>query len=127
MLQRDAIEEFHGDEGFAVLFADVVDGADVGMVEGGGSLGFPLEARQSLRITGDLFRKKFEGHEAMQADVFGLIDHTHPAAAQLLDDPVMRYGLTDHCLEKICGGSSRGDIIASQCIAMSQVATVEGL
>jgi len=32
-LQSFAFQIFHGDEGHAVLFADVVDGADVGMVQ----------------------------------------------------------------------------------------------
>jgi len=33
VLQRLAVEKFHGDEGFAILLADVVDGANVGMVQ----------------------------------------------------------------------------------------------
>ena len=33
---------------------------------------------------------------AMQPHVLGFVDHTHPAAAQLLDDAVVRDGLTDH-------------------------------
>ncbi|PYV74012.1 MAG: hypothetical protein DMG97_09805 [Acidobacteria bacterium] len=32
----------------------------------------------------------------MQADVLGLVNHTHPATAELLDDAVMRDGLADH-------------------------------
>ena len=40
VLQRHAIEKFHGDEGLAVLLADVVNGADVGMIQRGGGLGF---------------------------------------------------------------------------------------
>ena len=31
----------------------------------------------------------------MQARVFGLVHHAHPAPAQLLDDSVMRDGLSD--------------------------------
>ena len=31
-----------------------------------------------------------------QFEVLGLVNHTHPAAAELLDDAVMRDGLTDH-------------------------------
>ena len=38
------------------VFADVVDGADVGMIERGGGLGFALEALESLRIVGDVRR-----------------------------------------------------------------------
>ncbi len=33
MLQGHAIEKFHGDESLKVLLADVVDSADVGMIQ----------------------------------------------------------------------------------------------
>jgi hypothetical protein len=59
MLERLAVEEFHGDEGAAFGFADVVDGADVGVVEGGGGLGFALKAGESLRVGGDVFGEEF--------------------------------------------------------------------
>ena len=38
--------------------------------------------------------------------VLGLVDHTHPAAAQLLDDAVVRDGLADHLRE--CYGVRSG-------------------
>ena len=44
VLQSGAVQKFHGDEGFAVLFADIVDGADVGMIQRGGCLRFAFEA-----------------------------------------------------------------------------------
>ena len=81
MLQRRAVEEFHDDERLAVLLADVVDGADVGMVEGGGGAGFAAEALQGLAVSGDIFGEEFEGYEAVEARVFGLVDHAHAAAA----------------------------------------------
>jgi hypothetical protein len=35
----------------------------------------------------------------MELGVLRFIDNTHPTAAQLLDDAVVRNGLADHCLE----------------------------
>ena len=35
----------------------------------------------------------------MQPRVLGFVDHTHPAAAQLLDDAVVRDGLANHWAE----------------------------
>jgi hypothetical protein len=35
----------------------------------------------------------------MEARVFRLVHDTHSAAAQFLDNVIMRYGLTDHCAE----------------------------
>ena len=48
-LQGRSLEEFHRDEGPAVVFANVVDGANVGVIEGGGSAGFG----ESVLVPGD--------------------------------------------------------------------------
>src|ERR1035438_3275902 len=48
VLQGQAVEEFHGDEGLAVLFADVVNGADIRMVEGGSGLRLALKTAPRL-------------------------------------------------------------------------------
>jgi len=59
MFQSLAIEKFHGDERLPVLVVNFVDGADVGMVEGGGGFGFALEAGESLRVFGDFVGEEF--------------------------------------------------------------------
>ena len=101
VLQSVTVEVLHGDERLAVLFANVVDGADVGMVEGGRGLGLTPETLQSLAVLGHVFGQELESHKAMQPGVLGLVDDTHPAAAQLLDDAIVRDGLADHeCSEK---------------------------
>ena len=61
------VQKLHGDEGFAVLLADVVDRADIGMIQRGCGLGFELKAGQRVRIVGNLLRQELEGDEAMQA------------------------------------------------------------
>jgi hypothetical protein len=81
-----------------MLFADVVDGADVGVVEGGSSLGLALKASQSLRVAGDLVGQEFEGDKPAQAGVFGLVDHTHAAATQSFEGAVMGEGLANEGL-----------------------------
>jgi hypothetical protein len=73
-----------------------VDGAVVGMVQSRRSLRFPLKPGEGLRVFGNLFGQELQGNEAMQPNIFGLIDHPHPATAQLLDDSVVRNGLPDH-------------------------------
>ena len=40
--------------------------------------------------------KKFQGDKASEFGVFSFVDHTHPAAAQLIEDAVVRNGLADH-------------------------------
>jgi len=71
-------------------------GADVGVIQGGGGASFAAEAFESLWILGDVVGKEFESDEAAEGDVFGFVDHTHSATAQLLEDAVVRYGLADH-------------------------------
>jgi len=76
-------------------FANVVDGADVGMVEGGGSAGFALEALERLAIFRKFLGQKLQGNASAEPGVFGLIHHAHTAATELLDD-VVGDGLADH-------------------------------
>ena len=95
VLESGAVEKFHGDEGAAVVFADVVDRADVGMVQGGGGAGFALEAIERLWIVREIVGEKFESDEAAEAGVFGFVDDAHSAAAEFFDDAVMGDGLAD--------------------------------
>src|ERR1700682_4180613 len=96
MLQRLAVEELHGDERLAALLADVVNRADVGMVESRCGLRFTLKTGKSLGVFGYFIGQELQGHEAMQPGVLSLVDDTHVTTAQLLDDAVMRDGLADH-------------------------------
>src|SRR5271157_574602 len=50
MLQRHSIEKFHGNERSTVLLVNVVDGADVGMVQRRGGARFAAEALQRLPV-----------------------------------------------------------------------------
>ena len=76
-------------------FADFVDGADVGMVQRGGGPRLAAKAFQGLRVLGHIVGQELQGDEAAEFSVLGLVDHTHPAAAELLDDAVVRDGLAD--------------------------------
>ncbi len=96
VLQGEAVQKLHGDERLSIVLGDFVDGADVGMVEGGGCLCFTLEAGQGLGISGQFIGKKLQRYETMQREVFRLVDDAHPAAAEFLHDSVVRDGLTDH-------------------------------
>ena len=95
VLQRRALQILHGDERSAVLLADVVDRADVWMVERRGGPGFTLKAAQGLGITRQIVGDELERHGTVQPRIFGFVDHAHPAAAELLDDAVVRERLTN--------------------------------
>jgi hypothetical protein len=44
VLQRLAIQKLHDNEGLSVLFVNLVDRADVRVIQGGGSFGLPLKS-----------------------------------------------------------------------------------
>ena len=96
VLEGLALHQLHGDERLPVVLADLMDGADVGMVEGGSSPGFAAEALQRLGILRQVFGEKLQSNVAAQAEVLGLIDHTHPATAQLREDFVMGNCASNH-------------------------------
>ena len=54
------------------------------------------EAFQGLRVFGHCVRKGTSSDHAAEFEVFGLVDNTHAAAAEFLDDTVVRDGLADH-------------------------------
>jgi hypothetical protein len=43
-----------------------------------------------LRVAGDFGREEFEGHEAVEIDVFGFVDDAHPTAAEFFEDAIVR-------------------------------------
>ncbi len=57
---------------------------------------FALKPLQRLTVFGEHFGEELQRHEAMEFGVFGLIDHTHPPATELLENPIVRNGLADH-------------------------------
>src|SRR5579862_2136601 len=52
VFQRQSIQKLHGDEGLSVLIVNLVDGADVRMVQCRGSLGFVLKTAECLQVFG---------------------------------------------------------------------------
>src|SRR6202022_1988668 len=77
--------------------------ADVRVVQGGSRSRLPLETAERLAISSHLLGEELERHEPVQAAILGLIDHAHPATAQLLDDAVVRDGLADEGAEGFYG------------------------
>ena len=90
----------------AVLLADVVDGADIGMVQGGCGLRFTPKSLQSLAVLGHILRKKLQGDESAQAGVFGFIDHAHATAAEFFDNAIVRDGLIEQAKWSVPSGGS---------------------
>jgi hypothetical protein len=90
------VNEFHDDEGMVVLFANVIDGADAGMIESGSGVRFAAETLQGLRILLHVIGQKFQGHNAVKASVHGFVDNTHSARAKFSLDAIVRNGPVNH-------------------------------
>jgi hypothetical protein len=89
------VQAFHHQEGAAVLLADIVDGADAGVVQRRGRSCLAAESGEGFGIGGEVWRQELQGDGALQPGILGFVDDAHPAAAELLDDAVMRDRLTD--------------------------------
>ncbi len=98
MFECLAVEKFHDDIGFAIFFADIVNRADVGMIERAGGFGFALEALERLRVVRHIIRQKFQRNGAIQARVLSLVHHAHAAATEFFDDAIVRDCAADHGL-----------------------------
>ena len=72
-------------------FTDFVDGTNIGVIESRRGSRLPAETFQSLRIAGQVLGQKFQCHKAAKLSVFGLVNHTHPTAAQLPYNAVMGH------------------------------------
>jgi hypothetical protein len=107
-IESVAIKEFHGDEGTALVFANFIDGANVGVIEGGSGLGFAFETKKGFGVGGEIIGQKFESNEAVKLGVFGFIDDTHTTATKFFDDAIVSDGLAEHIDGKSYGILWRG-------------------
>ena len=75
---------------------DVVDRADVGVIQRGRRARFALEPLERAGLQGHVFRQELEGDRAIEPAVLGLVDDAHAAAAEEFGDLVVRNPLADH-------------------------------
>src|ERR1700730_12978123 len=104
VFQRHAIHELHGNERLAFVLPNLVDGANIRMVERGSSTSFAAKAFERLWVFSYILGEELQSDKATKFGVLGLVYDTHPAAAQLLDDAVVRNGLADHKDGAMLGG-----------------------
>src|SRR6516225_8068794 len=96
VLKRHAGKKLHDHEGTSVFLAGVVNGADVRMVQRRRSPCLAAKPFQRRLVVRHIVRQKLERDETAQAGVFGLVHHTHTAAAQLADNAVVGDRRVDH-------------------------------
>jgi hypothetical protein len=99
VFQRLAIQKLHCDKRLLVALADLINRADVGMIQGRSRPRFPTKSFQRLRVISHIIGKELQSDEASKMGVLGLVNHTHPAPAEFFDDAVVRNRLPDHGLD----------------------------
>jgi hypothetical protein len=77
-----ALHELHRDVGSGVGPADLVNGDDVGMVQGGGRASLPFETLKASRVGGKFFRKNFDRDFATEPCVPGAVNLAHTSRAE---------------------------------------------
>ena len=87
--ERRAVVVGHGEKTLALVLADLVDGPDVRMVQGGRGLGLAAEAGLVGRARIAPLTEELEGDLPTQLDVLGEIDDAHAAAAEGAEQPVV--------------------------------------
>ena len=79
--QAGPLDQLQSQVEATLVFADLEDLHDVGVVQGGQRLGLAAEAGQLLRPGVGRREQHLERHHAAQCQVMGLVNHPHAAAA----------------------------------------------
>jgi hypothetical protein len=81
MAEGLALQQFHHEEGRAIMLADIVQGTDVRVTQAGNGLRFALEAGTAVGIGTGLGWKDLDGNRAVEAGVAGAVHLAHAAGA----------------------------------------------
>ena len=78
VLQRHTVEKLHGDERLPVLLANVVNRANIGVIQSGRGLGFTLKTRECLRVSSNFIGKELQCDEAAKVGVLVMLGFIVP-------------------------------------------------
>src|SRR5436853_7369622 len=96
LLQGLALQILHDNEGPAVVLADIVNRADLRMIERRSRPRFNAEPLERLRILRPFFRQELDRNGPAKPNIFGLVHYSHPAGSQLLNNSIVGNRLSDH-------------------------------
>ena len=116
VLESLALEQHHGDKRAAFEFSHIVNGADVGMIERGGSSSFAAKSLDGLRVLRNVVGEEFQRNIAAQARVFGFVNYTHTSTTQFFEDGIVGNGAA-YVRGSIGHGRALYDSAAIQAIA----------
>src|SRR5437879_11436220 len=82
LFQAHAFQQLHDDKGLSIVLADLVNGADVRVVQRSGSAGLPQKSLHRGFVFDSFFREELEGDIAAEPGVIGTVNNAHPAASK---------------------------------------------
>ena len=86
LAQRLPLDQLHGDEDDAIHLVDLVDGCDIGVVDGGRRAGLTHEAKTPLLVGNQVRGQHLQRHLTLQLRVLGAVDDPHAALADPVED-----------------------------------------
>src|SRR6185503_17980173 len=101
-----------------IVRADVVERADIRVIEVRDHARFALEAHDRTGVGAGVVRKKLDRHLAAEPRVFGFVDDTHAAGAEPRKNLVVRNRPADHSWP-VSGSSSTSLIFVASCIGVN--------
>jgi hypothetical protein len=97
--ERLALQELHSNESSPIGLVNLVDGANVRMIQCRSSFGFALKTAERQGAFGYIVGQELESYKTTELHILGLIHDTHGAGTEFLDDVIVRDGLPDHWRE----------------------------
>ena len=113
--QRLPVEQLHDEEGLRVAEAELVNRADVRVVERRRGPGLAFEPEVGLPVVRVGACQELDRHMAAEREVERLVDLSHPAAAQPAEHAVMRERLADHTAPATTRPSLAGSLAGPRC------------
>src|SRR5882724_679728 len=113
VLESQAFQELHRNEGVAFGFVDLVNGADVGMIEGRGGPCLALKSLQDLMVADKVGWEEFQCYVPTKPEILGAIYDPHAPTAQMFLDAVVGDDFANHT-RPTTGPHVRMLILASQ-------------
>jgi hypothetical protein len=89
LFQPLALDQLHGVEADVSIPTHLEDRHDMGVVQPGRRLRLAAEPLLGLWVVDQMTGEDLQGHPAAQGHLLGLVDHPHPAPADLAQDPVV--------------------------------------
>jgi len=92
-----ALEVLHYDERTATVLANLVNRADVGVIQSRSSACLAAKAIQCGGVAGEIVGQKLQCNETAKVEVLSFVNHSHAPTANQFNDAVVRYDRVDHC------------------------------